>query len=161
MRVEDVCEKVIRTPVGDVAVANAILRENADFGGEPSGSYIFPEVHMFPDGPLTAAYVAKMVSEDRFYSILEGIKTYPTERVKIPCKDSDKKKAMTYLEKKLKDMKNADHTDGIRITGSGGWILIRPSGTEPYIRITAEGRDEKTLREMVSEGRRWVDEALK
>jgi len=42
-------------------------------------------------------------------------------------------------------MKNADHTDGIRITGSGGWILIRPSGTEPYIRITAEGRDEKPL----------------
>ena len=160
MRIEDVCKKVIRTPVGDVAVANAIVREDADFGGEPSGSYIFPEVHMFPDGPLTAAIVAKMLSENRFYELLKKIKVYPTERVKIPCKDSEKKKAMVYLKKKLKGMPNVDYTDGIRIAKPDGWILIRPSGTESYMRITAEAKNKKALKAIVDEGRAWVDGAL-
>jgi phosphoglucosamine mutase len=160
MRIEDVCEKVIRTPVGDVAVANAIVRENADFGGEPSGSYIFPEVHMFPDGPLTAAIVAKMLSENRFYEVLKKIKVYPTERVKIPCKDSQKKLAMETLKKKLKGLPNVDYTDGIRVAKPGGWILIRPSGTESYMRITAEAKDKKALKAIVDEGRAWVAEAL-
>ena len=161
MRIEDVCRKVIRTPVGDVAVANAIVREKADFGGEPSGSYIFPEVHLFPDGPLTAAYVAKMLSEDRFYAVLEKIAVYPTERLKIPCRDSDKKKAMVRLKKILKGKRNVDYTDGIRIAKPGGWILIRPSGTEPFMRITAEGRDREKLKAIVDEGKKWVAEALK
>jgi phosphoglucosamine mutase len=161
MRIEDVCKKVIRTPVGDVAVANAIVRENADFGGEPSGSYIFPEVHLFPDGPLTAAVVAKMLSEGKFYDRLKEIKEYPTERLKLPCKDSDKKKAMEKLKRKLKSQKNVDYTDGIRIAKPEGWILIRPSGTESYMRITAEGRTERDLERIVDEGKKWVDEALR
>ncbi|MFZ2456659.1 MAG: phosphoglucosamine mutase [Candidatus Altiarchaeia archaeon] len=160
MRIEDVCKKVIRTPVGDVAVANAIVREDADFGGEPSGSYIFPEVHMFPDGPLTAAFVAKMISENRFYEVLKEIKVYPTERVKIPCREGQKKKAMETLKKKLKGMPNVDYTDGIRIAKPEGWILIRPSGTESYMRITAEAKDKKALKAIVDEGRAWVGEAL-
>ncbi len=160
MRIEDVCKKVIRTAVGDVAVANAIVRENADFGGEPSGSYIFPEVHLFPDGPLTAAYVAKMLAEGVFYERLKEIKEYPTERLKIPCKEVDKKKAMEKLKKKLKGQKNVDYTDGIRITKPEGWILIRPSGTEPYMRITAEGRDKNALEKIVDEGKAWLEEAM-
>lgn len=161
MRIEDVCKKVIRTPVGDVAVANAIVREKADFGGEPSGSYIFPEVHLFPDGPLTAAIVAKMLAEGKFYDILKEIKEYPTERLKIPCKDSDKKKCMEKLKRKLRGKKNVDYTDGIRIARPEGWILIRPSGTEPYMRITAEGRTKGDLERIVDEGKKWLDEAMK
>ncbi len=160
MRIEDVCRKVIRTPVGDVAVANAIVREDADFGGEPSGSYIFPEVHLFPDGPLTAAIVAKMVSEDKFYDVLAKIKVYPTERLKIPCDDKAKKKIMTNLKKVLGPREGVDYTDGIRITSPGGWILMRPSGTEPYMRITAEGRTEKELKAIVDEGKGWVAKAM-
>lgn len=177
MRIEDVCKKVIRTPVGDVAVANAIVRENADFGGEPSGSYIFPEVHLFPDGPLTAAVIAKMVSEGRFYEILKRIKVYPTERLKIPCNENSKEIIMENINTKLKEFRSSeakpriknkikseefdvDYTDGIRITMEKGWILIRPSGTEPYIRITAEGIDKKSLDKIVKMGREWVDTAI-
>jgi phosphoglucosamine mutase len=160
MRIEDVCGKVVRTPVGDVAVANAIVRDKADFGGEPSGSYIFPEVHLFPDGPLTAAYVAKMVSEDRFYETLAKIKVYPTERVKIPCPDSKKKDAMNKIKELLKHEKNVTNIDGLRIAKKDGWVLIRPSGTEPYLRITAEAHDDNALKEIVDEARKLVDEAL-
>ncbi len=161
MRIEDVCKKVIRTPVGDVSVANAIVRENADFGGEPSGSYIFPDVHLFPDGPLTAAVIAKMVSEGRFYEILDKIKVYPTERLKIPCDENSKEIIMQNLKKKTKfEGTNVDYTDGIRITAEEGWVLIRPSGTEPYIRITAEGKDRKSLDEIVKMSRELLEMAM-
>jgi phosphoglucosamine mutase len=160
MRIEDVCKKVVRTPVGDVAVANAIVRENADFGGEPSGSYIIPEYHLFPDGPLTAAIVAKMVSEDRFYKILDEIKVYPTERIKIPCPDAKKKQVMKSIMNEVKSVKGVDYTDGIRIASEKGWVLIRPSGTEPYMRITAEARDKRTLKEIVDKARKWIEIAM-
>ncbi|MBN2250937.1 MAG: phosphoglucosamine mutase [Candidatus Altiarchaeota archaeon] len=163
MRIEDVCNEVVRTPVGDVAVANAIVRENADFGGEPSGSYIFPEVHLFPDGPLTAAVVAKMVSEDRFYKILSGIKTYPTKRLKIPCREEDKKKIMEKLTSVIKESEyggRLDLTDGLRISMVDGWVLLRPSGTESFMRITAEARSRERLEEIVDEARKWLVEAM-
>lgn len=156
MRIEDVAKKVIRTPVGDVAVANAIVKEKADFGGEPSGSYIFPEIHLFPDGPLTAAYVAKMVSEGRFYDILGEIKTYPTKRLKIPCEEKDKAGIMKNLEEKLKGKKNVTYVDGVRVKKEKGWVLLRPSGTEPYMRITAEAINEKELESIVKEARTWL-----
>ena len=158
MRIEDVCKKVIRVPVGDVAVANAILREGAEFGGEPSGSFIFQEVHLFPDGPLTAAKIVKLISEDRFYKILGKIRDYPMERVKIPCREELKPLIMSRLKGMIKG--NVSYVDGIRLTTEKGWILIRPSGTEPYVRITAEAGDEDLLNELVENGRKWIKEAM-
>ncbi len=158
MRIEDVCKKVIRTRVGDVAVAEAIKKESADFGGEPSGSFIFPNLHLFPDGPLAAAIVVQMVSEGKFYEILKEIPSYPTKRVKIPCEDELKSILMEKLKETISG--EIDTTDGIRIRTDDGWILIRPSGTEPYVRITAEGKDEKTLNELVKMGKAWIKEAM-
>ncbi len=158
MRVEEVCGEVIRTPVGDVSVANAVERENADFGGEPSGSFIFPEVHLFPDGVLTAAVTAKMVSENRFYEILDEVNEYPALRVKIPCEETEKTGIMASVLKKARRLDyELNIIDGVRLSSEEGWFLIRPSGTEPFIRITAEATTKKKLKEIVKEGRELLD----
>jgi len=159
MRIEDVCKKVIRTPVGDVAVAEAIRKHKADFGGEPSGTFIFPDIHIFPDGVSCIAKAVKLVSEEKFYERLGKIKSYPMERLKIPCENAGKERVMRNL-KKMIDEKYSD-LDGIRIAREDSWMLIRPSGTEPYMRITAEGRSRKNLDEIVKQGRRWLDAAMK
>jgi len=158
MRIEEVCKKVIRVPVGDVAVSEGIRKEKADFGGEPSGAYIFPEVHLFPDGPLTAAIVAKLISENKFYEILEKIPSYPMERLKIPYSDGMKDSIM----KKLKNIisENFTNIDGIRISRENCWVLIRPSGTEPFMRITAEGKDNKSLSSIVEDAKNLLKEAM-
>ncbi len=160
MRIEEVCKKVIRTPVGDVAVANAVRINNADFGGEPSGSFIFPQVHLFPDGVLTAAVVAKLISENQFYEVLDKINNYPTERVKIPCTEEGKAAVMENIRDAAKKIDfNVDYTDGVRFASEDGWFLIRPSGTESFMRITAEARSDKRLRELVDEGKKLIKEA--
>ncbi|MBU4266918.1 MAG: phosphoglucosamine mutase [Candidatus Altiarchaeota archaeon] len=148
MRIDAVAKEVIRTPIGDVVVASAVKRENADFGGEPSGSFIFPEVHLFPDGPLTAAKIVSLVSRGEFYETLSSIKSYPMKRLKIPCEESSKQGIMEKLKSTIKD---ADYTDGVKINKENGWFLIRPSGTEPYMRITAEGENQIALDDLVIE----------
>jgi phosphoglucosamine mutase len=158
MRIEDVCKKVIRTPVGDVAVAEAIRKHNADFGGEPSGTFIFPDVHIFPDGVACIAKAVKLASEDKFYERLSKIKSYPMERLKIPCPNEKKEKAMSRLKKTI--IEEYSDLDGIRIARQNSWILIRPSGTEPYMRITAEGKSKKDLDEIVNQGRRWLEKTM-
>jgi phosphoglucosamine mutase len=166
MRIDDVCSEVIRTPIGDVAVADAICKFGADFGGEPSGSMIFPEVHLFPDGPLAAAVIAKMVSERRFYETLEKIKKYPVERLKIfYMRGMDPSEIMTkvkagVLKEFAKDAGEVSEVDGVRISLSGGWFLVRPSGTEPCIRITAEAKTKKKLSEIVERSKRCVEKVL-
>lgn len=160
MCIEEMCREVVRTPIGDVAVANAIFREKADFGGEPSGSIIFPDVHLFPDGPLTAAKIVKMVSQNQFYEILKGLRRYPTRRVKI-FYTGMAQYAMDGIKEAIlmefgDDIREVDEIDGIRIKTDMGWFLVRPSGTEPCIRITAEAETEALLEELVGRSSRCV-----
>jgi phosphoglucosamine mutase len=158
MRIEEYCRKVYRVAVGDVAVAEGIREHKAGFGGEPSGTYIFPDVHIFPDGVATVAKAAKLVADGTFYELVKEIPSYPMERVKIPCIQSEKEKIMVNLRKALEGSPYSD-VDGIRIEEDGGWILIRPSGTEDYLRITAEAKTTQKLQELVRAGKEWIKKA--
>jgi len=158
MRIEEYCGEVIRVPVGDVAVAEGIRENKAGFGGEPSGTYIFPDIHMYPDGVATVGKALRLVADGRFYELAGEIPSYPMERVKIPCARKDKEKIMNSLKKTLKNL-NYSEIDGIRVEEDDGWLLIRPSGTEDYVRITAEARTQRRLDELVKKGREWIRKA--
>ncbi|MFH1789117.1 MAG: phosphoglucosamine mutase [Candidatus Altiarchaeota archaeon] len=159
MRVEDVANKVVRSPVGDVYVVEEIRNHNADFGGEPSGTFIFPDVHYFPDGVATAAKAAKLVAEGLFYERLSEVKSYPMTRLKIDCKNEKKGKTLMNLKRVITE--DYSDIDGIRIARENAWVLLRPSGTEPYFRITAEGRNKKELDGIVSQAKNWLNEAMR
>lgn len=146
----DLCLKndgeVIRTKVGDVHVAEAIDKHHASFGGEPSGTWIHPDFCMCPDGILSALRVVSLVQKKGPLSeLLRDVPSFPTLREKINCKESQKDKIMDKVEEEFPqlfaDVVEANLIDGVRISmEDGSWILIRPSGTEPYIRITLGGR---------------------
>ena len=144
--------KVIRTKVGDVAVAEAIIENNASFGGEPSGTWIHPDFCMCPDGLLSGLRIAEIVSKEGPLSeLLENIPTYSTVRDKITCSKEDKLRVMENIEDLLtdafSDIKDVNSIDGVRLTfNDGSWVLIRPSGTEDYIRVTLEGKDSETAK---------------
>jgi len=159
MRIEEFCRKVYRVPVGDVAVSEGIRRHKAGFGGEPSGTHIFPDVHIFPDGVATVAKAAKLVADGVFYKLVGEIPSYPMERLKIPCPEARKETAMANIRKMLSGRDFSD-IDGIRVAEDDGWILIRPSGTEEYMRITAEGKTKERLDSLLKAGREWVGRAM-
>ena len=157
---------VIRTKVGDVHVAEAIEKNNAAFGGEPSGTWIHPEFCMCPDGILSALKLVALVREKGPLSkLLDDVPSFPTLREKINCDESQKKNIMehTKLEfpKIFKDMVESNLIDGVRLSlENGSWVLIRPSGTESYVRITLGGKTELEAQELMDKCKGFMEDLL-
>ncbi|KZX11271.1 phosphoglucosamine mutase [Methanobrevibacter oralis] len=151
---ESVKGKVLRTKVGDVNVAEVILEKNASFGGEPSGTWLHPDFCMCPDGILSGLRMAEIVSRDgKLSKLLEGIPSYPNIREKINCSKDAKVKIMENMEELLvnafDDIVDINSIDGVRLTfKDDSWVLVRPSGTEDYVRITLESKNAKRADEI-------------
>lgn len=142
MVIEEMGFKVTRTRVGDTYVSEE-LRSGSDFGGEPSGSWVFPGVSLCPDGIYAAAQIASIASRQKLSALSDNIAHYPLMRGSI----SSQGITMSRLEQELMAMNpiSVSNTDGIKLSFTNGWVLIRASGTEPKIRITAEARSEAEL----------------
>ena len=145
---------MFRTPVGDVNVAEVIIEENAAFGGEPSGTWLHPDFCMCPDGILSGLRMAEIVShKGKLSQLLAEIPQYPNIREKITCSKEAKVKVMENMQELLEDafddIVEVNPLDGVRLTFSDdSWVLVRPSGTEDYIRITLESRDAERAEEI-------------
>ncbi len=151
---------LVRTPVGDVFVAEAIRTHDAAFGGEPSGAWIWPEETLSPDGPLAACKLVEGVAEaGALVELVEAIDQYPIRRGSIEV--SEKDRVMGGVRSVLEDdPRPVGTTDGVRVEDGDGWFLIRPSGTEPLVRITAEARDDGRADGLLAEARSIVEEAI-
>ncbi len=159
--VDDVLKgrKIYRTRVGDVYVAEELKKRKADFGGEPSGSWIFPKISLCPDGIYAAARLVEIVeNEGKLEALIDGFPSYPLLRGAVPCGNEKKENAMWKISIKLKKMGDVSSIDGIRVDTGNGWILVRPSGTEPKIRITAEAR--RGVDELYAKAEKIVKEAV-
>lgn len=149
---------VIRTKVGDVSVAAEIRKRGAIFGGEPCGAWIFPEVHLVPDGPLAATKILELLdlTGRRLFELLDELPEHQTVRKKIACPNEKKaatmKKFKERLRREFKGISDVLTIDGIRFSfRDGSWALVRPSGTEPYIRVTAGGEREKSVEKVAGQ----------
>ncbi|HDS62781.1 MAG TPA: phosphopentomutase/phosphoglucosamine mutase [Methanofollis liminatans] len=142
MAIEEVAE-VHRTPVGDTFVSEELLKWG-DFGGEPSGAWIFPKNSLCPDGIYAAALLCEIAGEWDIAERVAAMPAYPILRDSVRIENA--REVMTAMGAEVP-------TDGIRIEDEEGWCLIRASGTEPKIRFTAEGRDAAAAKRMMDAGK--------
>ncbi len=159
--------KTIRTPVGDIQVAIQVKERGAAMGGESCGVFILPEFHLAPEPFLAACRILEMMARrgKSFGELIKDIPIYPLKKAKVTCPNEKKAQVMKTLAeslpKNLSDVKEVITVDGLGITLKDGWILVRPSGTEPVIRVTCEGQSqslvEKTLHEAQTIVQRTVD----
>jgi phosphoglucosamine mutase len=156
--------EIIRTRVGDVFIAEEMKRTGADFGGEPSGTWIFPRVSYCPEGIYAAARLVELLSREdvRFSDHLSPMPEYEIKRGSIPYRgDLDGGR----IEEELHALSSSDIStiDGIRLGFDDAWALVRASGTEPLIRITVEGATraavEKLYREIQKSVKGVIDES--
>jgi phosphoglucosamine mutase len=156
--------KVVRTRVGDVNVAVAIKKHKAVFGGEPSSAWIFPSVHLVPDGPLAAVKILELLDSTgkKLSELLDALPEYPTVRKKVACPNEKKEKVMEKftagVKREFQGVERVLTIDGIRLELEGGWVLVRPSGTEPYIRVTAEGKTPARVKEIADRAEKILEE---
>ncbi len=158
--------KVARTRVGDVYISELMKNNGAVFGGEACGAWVHPKFHYCPDGPLSAAFLLKAL-ENEGKSIREftaQVPAYITLRENFSCKNSQKHVVMTNIEKTLKsvftDYTDFSAVDGIRLALKDGWLLVRPSGTEPLIRLTVEGESSEAAKGILRKASAVVKEQV-
>jgi phosphoglucosamine mutase len=137
--------RLLRAPVGDRYVLEAMLKGGYNLGGEQSGHLVFLNHTTTGDGILTALrLLAVMVREDKPLAELAGfMETYPQVLLNIRVKE---KKDLKSLPAARQAMAEAESRLGPR-----GRLLVRYSGTEPKLRIMAEGEDQGLIDQVALE----------
>ena len=142
---------VIRTKVGSIDVSRRMITDNALLGFEENGGFMFGKHNYVRDGGMTLALFLELLASSN-KSMSEELTTLPssfTTKDKIPCKKEDVDRIISKL---LAEFPSADTTDGIKIIfDKKNWVMVRPSGTEPIVRIYAESDSEKNLETLMKE----------
>lgn len=136
-----------RAPVGEINVARRMQAENATVGGEGNGGVILPDVHLTRDAPVAAALVLQLLAETGkpLSELAAAIGRYEIVKEKLPRPAQPLDAVYDALARRFPDAE-ADRQDGLRLAWPArkSWAHLRPSGTEPIVRIITEAptRDE-------------------
>lgn len=154
--------KVHRTRVGDVFVGQEVKRLGADFGGEPSGTWIFPKESLCPDGVYAAAYLVALVkARGKLSALVDALPVYPLLRDAVKYDAAHRGRVRDGFEREFSFVEGeVSRIDGWRVQYPDGWVCVRLSGTEPKARITAEARERKRAEELLAWGRSLVTRVI-
>lgn len=150
-------QKVIRTPVGEANVARAVIEYNCPIGGEGNGGVIYPDVVPVRDSFSAIALILQLMAEtdSKVSELVKGLPSYVMIKKKFPAESQKVGRIISLLIEKYRQHK-IDITDGVRIDfpERKAWVHIRPSNTEPIVRIIAEAKsrdDAEALIGMITE----------
>jgi phosphomannomutase/phosphoglucomutase len=152
--------QVIRTRVGSVEVSRKMIPINGLIGFEENGGFMYGPHNQVRDGAMTLALVLDLLSKsEKTLSELVGeLPSSFTNKDKIKCSKDEAQKIILALKEENPD---ADTTDGIKIIfDTKNWVMVRPSGTEPIIRIYAEGDSQEKLDKTMSENLQKIKSIL-
>ena len=154
--------EVVRCRVGDVYVSEKIKETGADFGGEPSGTWVFPEMSYCPDGIYAAARLVRMVMERPLSEQLAEIPKLSILKKRVDMPLERKAEVMGRVAGSIAARKPLEisELDGIRAVFEGGWMLLRPSGTEPKLKLVVEADTDKRARELYDDAMKIIAEVL-
>ncbi|HJQ20389.1 MAG TPA: phosphoglucosamine mutase [Gemmatimonadaceae bacterium] len=147
-----------RAPVGEVNVAVRMRELGAVIGGEGNGGVILPDMHLGRDAPVGIALVLQLLTEEqRPLSVIAGeLPRYSIVKDKLSRPKASLDTVYATLRETFTDAA-ADTQDGLRLAWKDRWLHVRPSGTEPIVRVIAEAPTERDARELVQRARRPLE----
>jgi phosphomannomutase / phosphoglucomutase len=153
---------VIATKVGDLIVARELKDKNGLFGGEENGGLIFPDFVYGRDAALAAAKIVEIISQEKkpLSLLIAELPIYHSEKMKIGCPEELKEEVMQKIEEETQEFQ-VDTTDGVKTFREEGWVIIRPSGTEPIFRCFAEAKTKEEAKAMAEWGISMISKHLK
>jgi phosphomannomutase/phosphoglucomutase len=158
--------EIVRTPVGDIQVAVKLKELDGIMGGEACGVFIFPSFHMAPEPFLAACRILETMAHTgkSFGELASEIPIYPLSKTKIQVANEKKEPVMeelsTILPKEVDRVQDVITVDGIGLVLDDGWVLVRPSGTEPVIRITCEATTDDRVHEILISCKQIVEKTI-
>lgn len=143
--------KPVRTQVGFVNVREGLLKNNGIMGGELSGHYCFKDNFYSDSGMIAMLTLLQEISKDgrKVSEIIKELSLY-AKGSELNFEVKDKDKILEKIKEKYSDGKQ-DFLDGITVEYSDWWFNVRPSNTEPLLRLTIEADTEKLLKEKQKE----------
>jgi phosphomannomutase len=153
--IDDVCHEggamLIRTKVGEVNVTEQLKELKGVIGGEGNGGVIYPPVGGNRDSLSGAGLVLNLMasSKKKISQLVAELPHYEMIKTKVECANRDE--ANDFMEKTKAAFKGYDLilTEGIKIVLPDGWVHIRPSNTEPIVRIIAEAKTKAEAEELI------------
>ena len=161
-------EAAYETPVGFKWVADAMAEHDALVGGEESGGFTVRGHVREKDGVLMGLLAAAAAVEEPFERrvarLLDEHGEVHQSRVSVDCPDAEKDRVIAEVGEALPDavagvaVERVNDADGFKaLLADGSWFLVRPSGTEPKLRVYAEAESEARVEELLSAGRAIVE----
>ncbi len=149
---------VVRAPVGEVNVAIRMRDEGAPVGGEGNGGVILSEMHLGRDAPVGSALILQLLHEENraLSEIVAGLPKYVIVKDKLDRPSAPLGAVYEALRAAFPDAE-ADGQDGLRLAWADRWVHVRPSGTEPIVRVIAEAPTDAAARELVRRSREPLD----
>jgi len=151
--------KVIRTKVGSVEVSRKMVSTDALIGFEENGGFMYGKHNQVRDGCMALALMLELLATGK--SLSDEIASLPpsfTTKDKVSCSPENVSKLISSLKE---EFPSSDTTDGIKITiDSKNWVMIRPSGTEPIVRVYAEAESQEKLDALMSEYLKKVESII-
>ena len=163
MVAEKLGSKVIHTKVGSVEVSREMVRRKTLLGLEENGGFMYGALNEVRDGAMTTALVLDMLASSgaSFSELVRRLPGMYQFKTKFVCKSRD------VIDKAIKacihhgSPKKVDTLDGAKVwIDEETWVMIRPSGTEPLIRMYAESTDKSLLDSKVEEYRKLIQSAI-
>jgi phosphoglucosamine mutase len=145
---------LIRTKVGDRFVTEAMLKGGYNLGGEQSGHIVFLDFNTTGDGPITALHVLYLMKKSglTLRELASKIKLFPQILINVEIKKRGGIKEIPGIKEAVEKAEKS--------LGERGRVLVRPSGTEPKIRVMVEGDDPGTIKKTAEDISRVIREAL-
>jgi phosphomannomutase len=146
--------RVVRAPVGEAHVARKIIELKAVIGGEGNGGVMYPALHVGRDAPVGLALVLSLLARERVRvsEIVARAPRYTIVKAKVE-RGARLEAVYESLRKQFPDAQ-VDTQDGLRLSWPDRWLHVRPSGTEPIIRLIAEAPTSADAERLIEEGRR-------
>ena len=146
--------RVVRAAVGEAHVARKIIALKAVIGGEGNGGVMYPALHVGRDAPVALALVLSLFARERVTvsELVARAPRYTIVKAKAP-RGPRLEQVYDALRKRLSDA-TVDTQDGLRLAWPDRWLHVRPSGTEPIIRLIAEAPSRADAERLIEEGRR-------
>lgn len=153
---------VAYTRVGAPIVARYMMDHGAVVGGEENGGIIWPEFQHCRDASMTLAKVLELLatSGKPFSALLAELPSAAAVKKKVECPNDKKQKALdAFAKAHAKD--RVDTTDGVKVYTNEGWVLVRPSGTEPIFRVYAESKTHEQAETLATKSLAEIREIIR
>ncbi|MDO8055731.1 MAG: phosphoglucosamine mutase, partial [Candidatus Hermodarchaeota archaeon] len=155
--------KLVTTCVGEPNIVSKMKEVDAQIGGEENGGVVYQGWSWTREGMLTALFILELMAQESL--TLEQLDMqfpeYFQVKERIACPNSLKTPLMKRISEQVPSDMECELIDGVKLRSPAGWVLLRPSGTEPIFRVFAEAKTKNHAKDLVNKGISMTNDALR